>query len=103
MEPFDDRELKRLLQEWEAPGAPPELERRVLRPRRGWWQWLMTGSIRIPVPACLGAIALLAILWGYSGRPAPSPPPSPPVRPELSLADFKPVVHIEPRIVGSVK
>jgi hypothetical protein len=103
MEPFDDSELKRLLQEWKAPDAPPDLGRRVLRQRRKWWHWLMTGSIRIPVPACLAAIALLAVLWGYSNRPMTPPPASPPVPAELSLADFKPVVHVEPRIVGAVR
>jgi hypothetical protein len=100
MEPFDDRELHRLLQEWKAPAAPPGLANRVLRPRRAWWQWLLTGSIRIPVPAGLAAIALLAALWTYWNR---SPAPASRTDPVVSLADFEPVTHVEPRIVGAVR
>ena len=61
---MDDRELNRLLGEWTAPHAPPDL-----RPRRGpWWRWLVTGTIRVPVPAALTAL-LLAGLWIAATRP----------------------------------
>ena len=57
---MDDRELNRLLREWKAPDAPPHL-----RPRRAhasWLRWLVTGTIRVPVPVALAALLLVA-LW----------------------------------------
>jgi hypothetical protein len=57
---MDDRDLNRLLREWRAPDAPPDL-----RPRRAQGsrlRWLVTGTIRVPVPAALAAL-LLAVLW----------------------------------------
>jgi quercetin dioxygenase-like cupin family protein len=57
---MDDRELNRLLREWRAPDAPPDL-----RPRRGHWsrlRWLVTGTIRVPAPVALAAL-VLAALW----------------------------------------
>jgi quercetin dioxygenase-like cupin family protein len=65
---MDDRELNRLLDEWKAPGAPPHL-----RPRhshRSWLDWLVTGTIRVPVPVALATVAALTIatLWAASAR-----------------------------------
>ena len=57
---MDDRELNRLLREWKAPDAPPHL-----RPRRAHGsrlRWLVTGTIRVPVPVALAALLLVA-LW----------------------------------------
>ena len=64
MEPLDDRELDALLREWSAPEAPAPLERRLVRNRsRRWWQWLLTGSIRVPAPvAAMVLAAILALL-----------------------------------------
>ena len=72
---MDDRELNRLLREWKAPDAPPQL-----RPRRGgrsWLDWLVSGSIRVPVPVALAAIAalVLAVVWTVSLRPTPMSAP----------------------------
>jgi quercetin dioxygenase-like cupin family protein len=65
---MEDRELNRLLREWKAPDAPPHL--RLPRARRSPWHWLVSGSIRVPVPAAIAAV-LLAALWVASARTAP--------------------------------
>lgn len=56
---MDEHELNRLLREWKAPDAPPGL--RPPRAPESRWRWLVTGSIRVPVPVALAA--LLAVLW----------------------------------------
>ncbi|MDQ2710960.1 MAG: hypothetical protein M3Y24_01790 [Acidobacteriota bacterium] len=59
MEPLSDRELDDLLREWRAPSAPEALGRRVRNRDRGaWWKWLLTGSIRVPVPLTLAVAAI---------------------------------------------
>ena len=66
---MDDRELNRLLREWTAPDAPPHL-----RPRRAHGsrlRWLVTGTIRVPVPVALAAV-LLAALWVASTQAGPT-------------------------------
>ena len=101
MEPLDDEELSQLLRQWTAPPAPASLGRRIRSPRRPWWRWLLTGTIRIPVPVGIAAAVVLAALWVYTSpstrRAVPQPAPS------VSLADFQPVVQLEPRIVGGQK
>ena len=97
MEPLDDEELSQLLRQWTAPPAPASLGPRI-RPRRSWWRWLVTGTVRIPVPVGIAAV-VLAALWVYSSgasrRAAPRPAPS------VSLADFQPVMQLEPRVIGA--
>ena len=77
---MEDRELDRLLREWKAPDAPPHL-----RPRRGHvsrLRWLVTGTIRVPVPAMLAAAVLTAVWVGSTwagprtARQANAPRPS---------------------------
>jgi hypothetical protein len=97
MEPLDENELNQLLRKWEAPPAPASLKDRVFPPRRPWFWWLLTGSIRIPVPAALAA-ALLAALWIHFSRPVERPRVSDPG--SVSLADFRPVRQLEPVLVG---
>jgi quercetin dioxygenase-like cupin family protein len=63
---MDDRELNRLLREWRAPDAPPDLRPR--RAHRSRLRWLVTGSIRVPVPVALAALLLVA-LWIGATRP----------------------------------
>ena len=70
---MEDRELDRLLREWTAPDAPPHL-----RPRRApasLLRRLVTSTIRVPVPAALAALLLVA-LWiparQLSTRPGPT-------------------------------
>jgi hypothetical protein len=97
MEPLNDRELNDLLRQWDAPGAPRSLEARILPGRRAWWQWLFTGTIRVPVPVGIAAIVLFA-LWMYSSSP-PLEPREEPVSGGVSLADFQPVEQLEPQIL----
>jgi quercetin dioxygenase-like cupin family protein len=69
---MDDQELNRLLREWRAPDAPPGL-----RPRRAHGsglRWLVTGTIRVPVPVALAALLLVA-LWIGATRPGPPSTP----------------------------
>jgi quercetin dioxygenase-like cupin family protein len=85
---MDDRELNRLLREWKAPDAPPHL-----RPRRSpasRLRWLVTGTIRVPVPVALAAL-VLAAFWFGSTRPDPrptSPPEASASRPSGELARY---------------
>ena len=69
---MDDRELNRLLGQWRAPDAPPDL-----RPRRAqgsWMRWLVSGTILVPVPVALAAL-LLVSLWIASTQSAPMTTP----------------------------
>jgi hypothetical protein len=109
MDPFDDRDLSRLLREWKAPDAPPTLRQGLRRgaplgppdgPSSPWWRWLFAGTIRVPVPVAMG-VALLLVVWAYTRLPAPTPFAEP--EPTVSLADFEPVRQLEPRVVGEFK
>lgn len=93
---MNDQEMNEILREWKAPEAPPDLEEKVwARRRRLGWRWLLTGSIRIPVPAfVLAAIVLVALFFAVR-RPAPH------VATQTGLAGFQPVKEFAPRIVGS--
>ena len=105
MEPLDDRDLDLLLAEWKAPGAPATLRARVLPQRQRWWRWLLTGTIRIPVPVGVLTV-LVAAVWIYlatTSRPPAEVNESPGSAPVVSLADFEPVDRVEPRIVGEAK
>ena len=83
---MDDRELNRLLREWTAPDAPPDL-----RPRRvsgSRLRWLVSGTIRVPVPVALAALLLVG-LWIALARPGSvsrQEPPGP--RPSGELARY---------------
>jgi hypothetical protein len=100
MEPLNENELNQLLRKWEAPSAPPTLRQRVLRPQKSRLAWLLTGSIRIPVPAAIAVAALIA-LWIHYSHPANPPRVSDPG--SVSLADFRPVHQLEPVLVGGQK
>ena len=99
MTPLNDDELNTLLRQWNAPAAPSHLHPRIFR-RRAWWQWLLTGSFRVPVPAAI-AILVMTALWAYRQvEPQPAPVATDPV---VSLADFRPVERVETHIVGDLK
>ena len=126
---MDDRELNHLLREWKAPDAPPSLQppafagrvacdptpssaglsariagRPAGHPRR-MLSWLLTGSIRIPVPVGI-AVVVLAAYWAYTASTlqAPGIDSTPEfTAPVVSLADFTPVEEVEVRVVGDVK
>jgi hypothetical protein len=97
---LDDKELNQLLRQWQAPSAPPSLEEKFFppAPRLSWPRWLLRGTIHVPVPLCIAAAAVvvLSVAAGVLNRqPAPRP-----VR-EVSLADFRPVKQLQPRIIRS--
>jgi quercetin dioxygenase-like cupin family protein len=62
---MQDQELNELLREWKAPDAPPHL--RLPRQRTSRLPWLVTGTIRVPVPAMV-AMLVLAGVWMVSAR-----------------------------------
>lgn len=66
---MEDRELDRLLREWKAPDAPMHLRPRRTRGAR--LGWLITGSIRVPVPVALG-VMVLAAFWAASTGSEPT-------------------------------
>lgn len=101
MEPLDDRELDKLLQQWQVPGAPPRLQAKVL-PRSRWWQWLAKGTIRVPVPVGIAVLlALAAFLYFFRTNLSTTEQPTvaQPAK-SVSLADFQPVKQLEPRVIG---
>jgi hypothetical protein len=98
MEPLNDKELRELLRRWEVPPAPAHVRSRIFGERPPSWRWLLTGSIRVPVPAMalvltiLGAVAFL--------QPSKKEAPAVAVR-EVRLSDFQPVSELKPRIIRS--
>ena len=105
MEPLNDLELNRLLEQWRAPAAPPDLARRVLPARKSRWQWLYRGTIRVPVPVGLALLALLAAFLFF--RPPVRVARPPVARPSIahttvSLSDFQPVRKLQPRLIGRI-
>jgi hypothetical protein len=90
MEPLNDEELKEILREWPAPPAPAHLEARIFA-APAWWRWLLTGSIRIPVPALALALLALAAVFFFNRKPAPP----------TGLADFQPVKQLNVRVIRS--
>lgn len=99
MEPLNDNELRDLLRRWEAPSAPPALERRIFGEpaKQPWYQWLLRGSIRVPVPV---AAMLLLMLWFAWTFVAPGPRPGlTPIPRELTFSDFQPVKELKPRVL----
>jgi hypothetical protein len=99
MEPLNDDELNRLLEQWKAPDAPASLAAKVLPPRTAWWSWLLSGSIRIPVPIGVVIVAALLLFWVYFRTSAPERVQQP-ASGSVSLADFQPVKQLEPRVIG---
>lgn len=97
MEPLDEDELNQLLRKWEAPSTPPSLRQRVFPPKTSCVSWLLTGSIRIPVPAVVAAAIVIALWIHYSRPAAPAHVAAPG---SVSLTDFQPVRQLEPVLVG---
>ena len=97
MEPLDDNELNQLLRRWKAPPAPPSLRARIFPPQKSSWRWLLTGTIRVPVPIVVAIAVLLAFLIQYV---RPASPPRVVQSPTVSLADFKAVPQLEPVLVS---
>ena len=59
MEHEHDPELGNLLRQWRVPPHSAALEERVLGANQPWWRFLLTGSIRVPVPLALGLAVLM--------------------------------------------
>lgn len=103
MEPLDDHELKELVPAWKAPEAPQHLHRQIFgAPRQSWWAWLLTGGIRVPVPAC--AAVLLLVAWlAFDRQPDVMRVPVPSSNIEtVTLADFQPPAEIQAKVVGAL-
>ena len=97
MEPLNDSELNEYLRTWEAPPAPTRLQP-PREPRSEWWRWLISGTIVVPVPVGLLAVAILvmAVYWAVSARQAVDRPAR-----TVTLTDFQPVKELQPRIIRS--
>ena len=98
MEPMNDDDLSKILRQWEAPAAPHGLEQKILaraRPQsvllRGL-RWLLTGSVRIPVPVGLCLLFVLVFWAVLDSRPAAS----------TNLSEFQQVKEFKPRIVRTI-
>jgi len=92
MEPLNDEELNDLLRQWQAQPAPASLTSKILRAgRRPGWRWLLTGSIRLPVPFALAFGVLLVAVFLTLTHPA---------RPRVR-SEFQPVKRLEPHIIRS--
>jgi hypothetical protein len=99
MDPLNDDELKRLLQTWQAPQAPPSLSRRVLPTKIPLWRRVFSTSFRVPAPIAAAAAIVIVLLLIYRTPPArPDAPPVPSQR-TTSLAEFQPVRRLEPILV----
>ena len=61
MEPGNDPQLKRLLEEWQVPNAPYALEQRVLGQGRPWWRGFMSSRLRIPLPVAI--VFSVVLVW----------------------------------------
>ncbi len=96
-DPLNDDELDEFLRQWDAPPAPASMK----PPREDglpWWRWLISGSIRVPVPAGLLAILILVIsvYWAVAARQPGDKPGH-----TVTLADFQPVKQLQPRVIRS--
>ena len=96
MEPLNDDELKRLLQTWQAPQAPPSLSRRVLPRELPLWRRVFSASFRVPVPIAAAAALVIVVLLFYRKPATPADVQPQPVSPGVSLAGFQPVRRLEP-------
>jgi hypothetical protein len=96
MENDDDPKFRALLRESRVPGVPKSLDERVLALRKPRWTFLLTGSIRVPVPVGL-AIATVMLLMG--GALLEQKPAEPLAAPSVNLLDFRPVSDLNVRVI----
>jgi hypothetical protein len=78
-------------------GAPPSLDARVLGTRKRWWSFLLTGSIRVPVPVGVALAAILLAMGAALVRQRAAAPA--PVASAISLVDFRPVEDLNVRVI----
>ena len=99
MEVNDDPKLRSVLREWQVPNAPPTIEQRLFLRTRPWWQVLIAGRIRIPVPLALAAVLAIIFLTSVvilDRRPSEKPSES-----AVTLRGFQPVNYVSVRIERS--
>ncbi len=94
MQDLNDDELRTLLRQWRAPGAPSGLENRLVAAAgfshlQRWRQSLLPGTIRLPAPVGIGLAIVLLWLAFQS------------VRPTRSFDGFQPVQELKPRLIRS--
>lgn len=99
MEPTDDPQLSKLLREWKVEDAPASLEERVLGVRKPWWSFLLSGSMRVPMPVALAFVAVLVAMGIALLRERSAPVPSRSAS-AFNLVDFRPVEEFQVRIIG---
>ena len=98
MEPMNDDELRSTLRQWQAPAAPRGLEQKILaraRPQPAlvrWVRWLVTGTVRVPVPVGLCLLFVLVFWAVRDSRPAAS----------TNLSEFQQVKEFKPRVVRTI-
>ncbi len=106
MEPMDDPKLSELLKEWRVPDAPVSLDARFFGAcapgvrvpdarRQPLWSFLMTGSIRVPVPL-MAAVAAILILMAFALLRKQAAVPA---VPSVNLAEFRPVQDLNVRVI----
>jgi len=99
MEVNDDPRLRSVLREWQVPNAPPTIEQRLFLRTRPWWQVLIAGRIRIPVPLAFAtALAIIFLTSVVIVDRLPSEKPSARV---VTLQGFQPVNYVNVRIERS--
>jgi len=95
MTPQNDPKLRELLNEWRLPDAPASLDTRVLGAHKPWWSFLLSGSMRLPMPVAIVIAAALLVMAVALVHRQPAPP-----RPSaINLADFQPVRDLNVRII----
>lgn len=92
MEQGDHDDLRRVLREWQVPGAPAELEARVMAARPAWRPRLLLAA------ASVALVAAGALLSGVSVHPVKSQQPAGPLLTVDSAgeAPFVPVPYVAP-------
>ncbi len=104
MEPLDHvdhDDLKPLLHRWQAPEPQGDLRTRIFGAAPpSPWNWLLTGTVRIPVPALAALVVLL--VWLAAGRWPVAMRDEPSGEQPVSLADFNPPAEMRVRIVGEL-
>ena len=76
------------------------MEARPPQRRLGPAAWLLTGSVRVPVPAV--AVLLVLLAWLTAGRLLPFMPVGLSSERPVSLADFQPAAEMKVLIVGEL-
>jgi hypothetical protein len=96
MENDDDPKFRELLRESRVPGVPKSLDERVLALRKPRWTFLLTRSIRVPIPV---GLVILTVMLLMGGALLEQRPVAPPVAPSVNLLDFRPASDLNVRVI----